>query len=100
MVKCGKGVVIMSKTSEWIKEHPKGISFKCNCGATVVLKVWEDKGMVLLSARCWKCNKELTLEHSKLLIDCAGFDMLGKLVEEFQNKFNKDGKSKTIRVVK
>lgn len=95
----------MSKTSEWIKQHPNGLTFKCDCGATVNLKAWlEDMGknftVLHLHARCWKCNKELDQYKETMLIDLAMCDVISAIIDEFQRNFNRGAKEKIIHVVK
>lgn len=89
----------------WMEAHPKGITFKCSCGATVNLKVWTEefrKGFNVLHmyARCWKCNKELDQYKETMLIDLACYDMLDDIIGLFQRDFNRNQKPKMIRVVK
>ena len=96
----------MSFTEDWVKEHPKGINFKCSCGATVNLQGWVEKSRFssyphfVLSARCWKCNKELTIQEATLLIDRGFPGFIDDIIKKFIKDFNFDAKPKMIRVVK
>lgn len=85
---------------EWMEAHPKAITFKCDCGATVNLRIWVENLRIVFYARCWKCNKEMTLQESTILVDNASFDIVDYLIEHFKREFNKDEKPKFIRVVK
>ena len=85
---------------EWMEAHPKGITFKCSCGATVNLQIWVEDFRLVFYARCWKCNKELTHYEHTMIVDSAMFDIIDYLIEDFKKKFNKDEKPKMIRVVK
>ena len=76
------------------------MTFKCNCGATVNLKVWIENDLVAFYARCWKCDKELNYYEETILIDMAVFDFMEHYIEKFKRDFNSDRKQKTIRVVK
>ncbi len=85
---------------DWMRDNPKGINFKCSCGATVNLKGWVENFRFILYARCWKCNKEMDKYESIMLIEYANFNMVEYLVEEFKKEFNHDEKNKVIHLVK
>ena len=96
----------MSFTGDWVKEHPKGIKFKCSCGSTVYLQGWIENSefssmkRFVLSAKCWNCDKQLTIQESTLLIDSAICSFIDNYIQKFIRDFNFDEKPKTIRVVK
>lgn len=92
----------MSYVADWIRDYPKGITFKCTCGATVNLKGWVENSRFWLSAKCWRCNKELEQVESTLLVESACFNMIPKLIERFIKIFNCDKKQQPchIHVVK
>ena len=90
----------MSLVQNWITDNPKGINFKCSCGATVNLQVWIENDLVVFSARCWKCNKKLTIAEHIMIIDLCAFNLMDEIIEKFKRDFNSDAKPKMIRVVK
>ncbi len=74
---------------EWLQEHPKGVTFKCDCGATVNLQIWVEDFRVCMYARCWKCNKEMERQETTILIDIAKFDIVDHMIDNFKKNFNK-----------
>jgi len=85
---------------EWMEAHRNPETFKCSCGATVTMRIWVENFMIGMSARCWKCNKEMEYHESRFLVDYANFDMVDNLIKYFKRQFNSDEKPKPIRVVK
>ena len=82
----------MSVVQDWIKDHPKGVTFKCDCGAMVNLRVWLDRYHLGMSARCWKCNKIMERLETMALVELAQFDIVDHMVDNFQKEFNKKEK--------
>ncbi len=85
---------------EWVQDHPKGVTFKCDCGATVNLQIRVENFRLVFYARCWKCNKEMTFYEHTMIVDSAMFDIIDYLIENFKKEFNKNEKPKIVRVVK
>ena len=84
--------------SEWMNEHPKGVTFKCDCGATVNLQIWIEDFRFGMSARCWKCNKVMEMRENRILVDLAKFDIVDHMIDNFKKEFNK--KEKPIHRIK
>lgn len=75
--------------TEWMHNHPKGVTFKYDCGATVNLQAWVDNLRFGMYARCWKCNKAMEKQESTFLVDLAQFDIINQMIDEFKKEFNK-----------
>ena len=83
---------------DWMEAHRKPETFKCDCGATVTMRIWVEDFKIGMSARCWSCHKEMEYHEGRFLVDLANFDIIDHLIDKFKKEFNKN--EKPIRVVK
>ena len=79
----------MSELSELVRKNTNTYAV-CSCGKKCPLSIFIGCGtFIKISAKCYGCNKGLTITENTALIDNANFDLVDHLIEEFKKRFNR-----------
>lgn len=65
----------------------------CSCGEKCHMSMYVCEHFITISARCGNCDKGMSLTENVGMIECAGFDLVDHLIEEFEKRFNREAKN-------
>lgn len=79
----------MNGLNNFIKDFIKQY-VTCSCGEKCHLTMFICEHFVTISAKCKNCDKGMSLTENAKSVECAKFDLMDDLIEEFKKRFNRE----------